>query len=59
MPLSVLCIMQVLEKELKQLQEACEAMEHDYRPPITFVVVQKRHHARLFPVDYGDKVHDF
>ncbi|CAI8054156.1 Protein argonaute-2 (Fragment) [Geodia barretti] len=46
---------QVLEKELKQLQEACEAMEHDYRPPITFVVVQKRHHARLFPVDYGDK----
>ena len=49
----------MLEKELKQLQEACEEVEHDYRPPITFVVVQKHHHTRFFPVHNTDKVRVF
>ena len=43
--------------ELQQLQMACEELEHDYRPAITFLVVQKRHHARFFPQEEKDKVY--
>ena len=50
-------IFQVLENELQQLQRACEELERDYRPGITFLIVQKRHHARFFPVNDTDKVH--
>jgi eukaryotic translation initiation factor 2C len=46
---------EVLEKELQQVQQACEEMEPGYRPHITFIVVQKRHHARFFPVRKDDK----
>ncbi len=31
-----------------QLAAACLELEDGYRPPITFVVVQKRHHTRLY-----------
>jgi hypothetical protein len=30
--------------------QACVSIENGYLPPVTFVVVQKRHHTRLFPV---------
>lgn len=33
---------------------ACKSLDQDYKPKITFVVVQKRHHARFFPVDPRD-----
>ena len=39
---------QVLVHEVRAVQEACMKLEKDYRPSITFVVVQKRHHTRLF-----------
>ena len=52
----VFIIPQVLENELQALQQACEDLEHDYRPGITFLVVQKRHHTRFFPVNEKDKV---
>ena len=39
---------QVLVHEVRAVQEACMKLEKDYRPRITFVVVQKRHHTRLF-----------
>ncbi|XP_044181960.1 protein argonaute-2-like isoform X6 [Acropora millepora] len=38
---------QVLVHEVRAVQEACMKLEKSYRPRITFVVVQKRHHSRL------------
>eukprot|EP00094_Tigriopus_californicus_P002468 TCALIF_02385-PA protein Name:"Similar to Ago2 Protein argonaute-2 (Mus musculus)" AED:0.07 eAED:0.07 QI:0/0/0/0.5/1/1/2/0/1061 len=40
--------MQVLQHELTAIREACIKLEADYKPGITFIVVQKRHHTRLF-----------
>lgn len=37
----------VLQEELRAIQEACSRYP-GYRPLITFAVVQKRHHTRLF-----------
>ncbi|KRY03542.1 putative protein tag-76, partial [Trichinella patagoniensis] len=39
--------MQVLEEELPALRRACKSFASNYRPLITFIVVQKRHHARF------------
>eukprot|EP00878_Enallax_costatus_P011253 GHUV01011750.1.p1 GENE.GHUV01011750.1~~GHUV01011750.1.p1 ORF type:complete len:582 (+),score=200.21 GHUV01011750.1:324-2069(+) len=41
----------VLEYEYTAFRQACYALEETYCPPITFVVVQKRHNTRLFPGD--------
>lgn len=35
--------------------QACVSLQEDYLPKITFVVVQKRHHTRLFPADHGNR----
>ncbi len=43
--------MQVLQHELTAIREACIKLEPDYKPGITFIVVQKRHHTRLFCAD--------
>lgn len=40
----------VLEEELRALKAACKRFEN-YNPTITFAVVQKRHHTRLFHSD--------
>ncbi|XP_020617491.1 protein argonaute-2-like isoform X2 [Orbicella faveolata] len=45
---------QVLVHEVRAVQEACMMLEKEYRPGITFVVVQKRHHTRLFCEDKRD-----
>lgn len=37
------------------LLKACASLEEDYMPPVTFVVVQKRHHTRLFPANYSNR----
>ncbi|CAK4212381.1 unnamed protein product [Aphanomyces euteiches] len=39
----------VLTKEVAAIRAACEKLDPDYKPPITYVVVQKRHHTRIFP----------
>ncbi|KAJ6852286.1 protein argonaute MEL1-like [Iris pallida] len=39
----------VLLYEIDAIRKACASLEEGYLPPITFVVVQKRHHTRLFP----------
>lgn len=42
--------------ELDQIRKACTSLERDYQPKITFLVVQKRHHTRLFASDLRDTV---
>ncbi|XP_058074962.1 protein argonaute MEL1-like [Magnolia sinica] len=45
---------QVLLYELDAIRKACVSLEEGYVPPVTFVVVQKRDHTRLFPADHRD-----
>ncbi|GBC09434.1 hypothetical protein RclHR1_08860007 [Rhizophagus clarus] len=42
---------QVLEGEFKAIKSACHSLEQGYSPNVTFVIVQKRHHTRFFPID--------
>lgn len=46
---------QVLLYELDAIRKACASLESNYQPPVTFVVVQKRHHTRLFANNHHDK----
>jgi eukaryotic translation initiation factor 2C len=46
----------VLAHELRSIREACMKLEIGYQPGITFVVVQKRHHTRLFCADKRDQI---
>ncbi|KAJ1288086.1 hypothetical protein BS78_02G062500 [Paspalum vaginatum] len=45
---------QVLLHEMYQIRKACTSLEANYVPGVTFVVVQKRHHTRLFPDTSGN-----
>ncbi|OAQ24024.1 Piwi-domain-containing protein [Linnemannia elongata AG-77] len=47
---------EVLHSEVASIRAACTSLWSNYEPTITFVVVQKRHHARFFPSrrDEGD-----
>ncbi|XP_028395375.1 protein argonaute-2-like [Dendronephthya gigantea] len=45
----------VLIHELQAFQQACRELHRDYKPQITFIVVQKRHHARFFAEDTRDQ----
>ncbi|RGB43665.1 Piwi domain-containing protein [Rhizophagus diaphanus] len=48
----------VRENVIKAINAACKSLDEKYKPTITFVVVQKRHHTRFFPIDTrrdGDK----
>ncbi|TYH02080.1 hypothetical protein ES288_A09G109700v1 [Gossypium darwinii] len=42
---------QVLLYEMDAIRKACCSLQEGYMPRVTFVVVQKRHHTRLFPTD--------
>ncbi|XP_044950793.1 protein argonaute 1C-like [Hordeum vulgare subsp. vulgare] len=46
---------QVLLFELNAIRKACASLEANYQPKVTFVVVQKRHHTRLFAHNHNDK----
>ncbi|CAB4425199.1 unnamed protein product [Rhizophagus irregularis] len=41
----------VRENVIKAINAACKSLDEKYKPTITFVVVQKRHHTRFFPID--------
>ncbi|KNC97956.1 uncharacterized protein SPPG_06944 [Spizellomyces punctatus DAOM BR117] len=45
---------EVLRCEVEAIRRACVSLEPTYRPTVTFVVVQKRHHARFFPIRKED-----
>ncbi|KAG0012884.1 Eukaryotic translation initiation factor 2C, partial [Entomortierella chlamydospora] len=49
---------EVLRSEVESVRDACKSLDINYKPTITFVVVQKRHHARFFPMrrEEGDRV---
>ncbi|KAI3976434.1 hypothetical protein MKX01_008292 [Papaver californicum] len=49
---------QVLFHELHAIRMACSAMQQDYQPPVTFVIVQKRHRTRLFADNNRSNVGD-
>lgn len=51
-----LLVVQVLYYELLAIREACISLEKDYQPGITYIVVQKRHHTRLFCADRNERV---
>ncbi|CAF1546280.1 unnamed protein product [Rotaria sordida] len=41
----------VFEKELMAIREACVELSPVYRPYLTYIVVNKKHHTRFFPTD--------
>jgi len=46
----------VLNAEINTIRQACTMLQPDgmYKPKITFLVVQKRHHTRFFPTNPRD-----
>ncbi|EEC74305.1 hypothetical protein OsI_09567 [Oryza sativa Indica Group] len=46
---------QVLLYELNAIRKACASLEANYQPKVTFIVVQKRHHTRLFAHNHNDQ----
>ncbi|KAF6146533.1 hypothetical protein GIB67_008819 [Kingdonia uniflora] len=46
---------QVLLYELDAIRRACASIQEGYMPPVTFIVVQKRHHTRLFANNHNDR----
>ncbi|CAL8249711.1 unnamed protein product [Boreogadus saida] len=46
----------ILHYELLAIRDACIKLEKDYQPGITYIVVQKRHHTRLFCADKSERI---
>ncbi len=45
----------VMAQELQAIERACGELERDYRPKISFISCQKRHHTRLFAINERDE----
>ncbi|KAI9076228.1 hypothetical protein K1719_041801 [Acacia pycnantha] len=46
---------QVLLHEMQAIRKACASLQEGYQPRVTFLVVQKRHHTRFFPVNHNSR----
>ncbi|CAG8562563.1 9934_t:CDS:2 [Paraglomus occultum] len=44
----------IVHYEVEGIRNACRKLEATYNPTITFIVVRKRHHTRMFPVNRSD-----
>lgn len=44
----------VLRHEINKIRSACQRISPGYKPAITFVIVQKRHHTRFIPTNPKD-----
>ncbi|ETI45958.1 hypothetical protein F443_09597 [Phytophthora nicotianae P1569] len=44
----------ILQTEMRALRKTFKMLSDDYNPPVTFVVVNKRHHTRTFPINTRD-----
>ncbi|RLN10788.1 hypothetical protein BBJ28_00025180 [Nothophytophthora sp. Chile5] len=44
----------ILQTEMRALRKAFKMTSEDYNPPVTFIVVNERHHMRAFPVNPRD-----
>ncbi|GAQ86142.1 Argonaute family protein [Klebsormidium nitens] len=44
----------VLQEEVAAIKEACNSIDSGYSPPLTFIIVQKRHHTRFYPETPSD-----
>ncbi|KAG2718642.1 hypothetical protein I3843_03G220900 [Carya illinoinensis] len=53
--MDILQFYQVLLYELDAIRKACASLEPTYQPPVTFIVVQKRHHTRLLATNHNDR----
>lgn len=45
---------QVVAAEVSAIRAACQRLQADFQPTITFVVVQKRHRVRFLPIHRND-----
>uniref|UniRef100_A0A914VJR6 Uncharacterized protein n=1 Tax=Plectus sambesii TaxID=2011161 RepID=A0A914VJR6_9BILA len=43
-----------LHEEVTCIEQACRSLDPEYKPKITYIVVQKRHHTRFFPQQRQD-----
>jgi len=46
---------EVLNSEVNAIRRACISLNQEYKPKVTFLVVQKRHHTRFFPTRKEDE----
>ncbi|KAF9684816.1 hypothetical protein SADUNF_Sadunf04G0158000 [Salix dunnii] len=53
--LDVVQCQEAMPASLATTSMACSTLEEAYCPPVTFVVVQKRHHTRFFPYDHNKR----
>jgi len=45
---------EIVTFEVRAIKKACNTLDSTYNPKLTFIIVQKRNHVRLFPVDNLD-----